>query len=90
MHTGIQLRDLPPDTTVVHSASLAIVFLPGVLEEVISISFWPAVEIGLPDQPTHYEHTIIVFIREAPLSLKLNNEVKDLFSFLLGSVISGL
>lgn len=58
MHTGIQLRDLPPDTTVVHSASLAVVFLPGVLEEVISISLWPAVEIGLPDQPTHYEHTI--------------------------------
>lgn len=51
-----------------------------VLEEVISISFWPALDTGLSDWLTQYKHTITVFILEAPLSLKFNKAVKDLLS----------
>lgn len=54
-----------------------------VLEEVISISFWPAVDAGLPGWPTQYKHTIILFTLEAPLSLKLHNALQGLLSFLL-------
>ena len=43
----------------------------------------------LPDWLTQHKHTISVFILAAPLSLELNNALKDLLSFLLGSVISG-
>lgn len=46
-------------------------------------------DLGLPDWPTLYKHTTIVFILETPPSLVLNNACKDLLFFLLGTLISG-
>lgn len=72
-------------------SSKSVLCIPAqMLEEIISISFWPAVDARLPDWPTQYNYTVILFTLAAPLSLKLNNALKDLLSFLLGSVISGL
>lgn len=84
---GAQCWGLPPDATIQQAHPLRSCL---VLEEAISISFWPAVDAGLPDWPTQSKHTIILFTLGAPLSLKLNNALKDLRSLLLGSVISGL
>lgn len=80
---------LPLDATLCGSFSrLSLCVSARVLEEIISISFWPAVDAGLPDWPTQYKYTMTVFILEAPLSLKLNKALKDPFP--LGSRISGL
>lgn len=86
-HTGLQFQGLPLDTTLCGSFSKCSVrFLSAVLKEVISISLWPAVEAGLPDWLTQYKQVVIL---QVPLSLKLNNALKDFFSFFWSSVISG-
>ena len=85
MHPGIQLRGLhwtpPPGGSFSKPSRCVPASGPGGT----NFHF-----LLVSSQPTRYKDTIIVFILEAPLGLKLNSALKDLLSLRLGSVISGL